>query len=254
MALDWDLLANAVITFGSTVVGVYLAFVVAERAERRRRMRDAFYAPFAELLDTCIGRLDMWRPLPLEELQGLTRGVSTQGLMPPDFRAPLRKVEAAFAEYAEHRAGLDTQVEHVLSDELGSLGPAKHALDSILAVTRGDARTVREALFDPRSYESAEPSREWLSAFVAIAIGTKKALSPGHKVGPGSPSPGVVITWNEQEYAMEPVFEGIAKRAFARVRNHAVREALGRARGVARDGATGLLQTIRAASKIPAPS
>jgi len=252
--VEVDLVATVVIQFSSTLVGVYLAFWVADRAERRRRTRDAVYAPLAELMGTFVSRLEAWKPLPVAELDHLVRSMTGLGLMPPQFRVKMRPAEASFANYAEHRSSFDTQIEYVASDEIGPLGPAKHALDSILSVTKGDARTVREALFDPRAYEAPEPSREWLSAFLAVAIGTKKTLSPGHKVVAGVAPTGTVVTWNNQEYAMEPLIEAIARRTFTRVRDHSVRPALAAARQASSESAATILRSISEVAKIPVAS
>ena len=250
--VDWSLVANAAIQFASTVIGVYLAFVVAERADRRKRMRASFYAPLAELMDTSVRALDAWKPLPLEDFDHFQQSSTATGLMSADFRTNLNAAEEQFRMYEEYRSHFGTHAEHVLSEELGPVSQAKHAMDTILEVTRGDVRTVREALHDPRSYEPGEPGREWLSAFLAVALETKKVLSPGHKVAAGPPPKGPAVTWNDQEYALEPIVENIAKRAYGRIRDHAIRSMLTDARASSRENAKRVLQKVRTVRKISA--
>ena len=247
--VDWSLVANAAIQFASTVIGVYLAFVVAERADRRKRMRDSFYAPLAELMDTSVRALDAWKPLPLEDFDHFQRSPTATGLMSADFRTNLNAAEEQFRMYEEYRSHFGTHAEHVLSEELGPVSQAKHAMDTILEVTRGDVRTVREALHDPRSYEPGEPGREWLSAFLAVALETKKVLAPGKKVAPGSAPKGLTATWNDQPYVLESAVETIARRAYERIRGHTIRSMLADARESSRASAALILEKVHAVDR-----
>ena len=247
--IDWDLVSNAAITFASTVVGVYLAFYVTERADHRKRMRDSFHAPLAEVMDASLRSLDAWKPLPLDDLDHFQRSSTSMGLMTSGFRSDLNSAEEQFRMYEEHRSHFGTHAEHVLSEELGPLSQAKHAMDTILEVTRGDVRTVREALHDPRSYEPLEPGREWLSAFLAVALETKKVLAPGKKVAPGSAPNGLTATWNDQPYVLESAVETIARRAYERIRGHTIRSMLADARESSRASAALILEKVHAVDR-----